>query len=48
MWIYAVLDVDNCKVLKAFKTYEQADEFAENYYETNGIDTRVDEIFLRG
>lgn len=48
MWIYVVLDVDNVSVLKAFTNEEEADNFAEDYYERTGIDTRVEITFLRG
>lgn len=50
MWIYVVLDVDSYeggKVLKAFLTEEKADEYAVNYYEETGIDTRYERTFLR-
>lgn len=47
MWIYVVLDVDNGHVLKAFVNEEEADDFAQNYYEKTDIDTRMERTFLR-
>lgn len=44
--IFIVLDVDNCKAIKAFRSESRADAFGDDYYFTNNIDTRVEEIWF--
>lgn len=43
--IYVVIDVDNGKSLKAFADQFRADDYADDYYERKGCDTRVDTVW---
>lgn len=43
--IFVVLDTDNDKALKAFADEVRANDFADEYYDEKGIDTRVDEVW---
>ena len=44
--IFVVVDVDNCKAIKAFRDEYDAEDYADNYYARTGIDTRVDRCGL--
>jgi len=46
MRVFVVVDIDNAKALRAFVSETKADDWAMEYYEQNGIDTRVDEVYL--
>lgn len=43
--VFVVLDTDNGKALKAFASEHRANDYADDYYERKGIDTRVDEVW---
>lgn len=43
--VFVVLDTDNNKALKAFADETKANEYADEYYETKNIDTRVDAVW---
>ena len=44
--IFVVIDTDNAKGIKAFVNERLADDYAYEYYEKTGIDTRVDEVWF--
>lgn len=43
--IFVVLDVDNNRAIKAYADESKANEFADEYYDNKGIDTRVDTVW---
>ena len=44
--IFVVLDTDSGKALKAFVSENRANDYADDYYNRKGTDTRVDEVWF--
>lgn len=44
--IFVVVDTDTQRAVRACKSENRADEYADEYYESTNHDSRVDEVWL--